>query len=123
MLRDAVKQITYTLKIVILQNRQYTLNILMKNNLDGWAKSGYLPYGGPKWLKNVDNFDVNSVSENSSIGYLLEVDIEYPDELHALHNDHPIAPEKTCNSLWHVVRLLLKSCRRIWNKKWWYKKN
>ena len=72
---------------------------LDENNLDGWAKSGYLPYGGPKWLKNVDNFDVNSVSENSSIGYLLEVDIEYTDELHALHNDHPIAPEKTCNSL------------------------
>ena len=32
----------------------------MKNNLDGWAMSGYLPYGGFKWLKNVDNFDVNS---------------------------------------------------------------
>ena len=55
--------------------------------------SGYLPYGGFKWLKNVDNFDVNWVSENSPIGYLLEVDIEYPDELHALHNDNPLAPE------------------------------
>ena len=30
------------------------------NNLYGWAMSGYLPYGGFKWLKNVDNFDVNS---------------------------------------------------------------
>ena len=36
------------------------------NNLYGWGMSGYLPYGGFKWLKNVDNFDVNSVSENSS---------------------------------------------------------
>ena len=35
-----------------------------------------------KWLKNVDNFDVNSVSENSSIGSILEVDLEFPDELH-----------------------------------------
>ena len=59
MLQDTVKQITNALKFMILQNRQYTLNILMKNNLDGWAMSGYLPYGGFKWLKNVDNFDVN----------------------------------------------------------------
>ena len=27
------------------------------NNLYGWAMSGYLPYGGFKWLKKVDNFD------------------------------------------------------------------
>ena len=56
--------------------------------------SGYLSYGGFKWLKNVDNFDVNSISENSSIGYILEVDLEYPDQLHVLHNDYPLAPEK-----------------------------
>ena len=37
------------------------------NNLYGWAISGYLPYGGFKWLKNVDNFDVNSISEKSPI--------------------------------------------------------
>ena len=30
------------------------------NNLYVCAMSGYLPYGGFKWLKNVDNFDVNS---------------------------------------------------------------
>ena len=56
--------------------------------------SGYLPYGGFKWLKNVDNFDVNSISENSSIGYILEVDLKYPDEWHVLHNHYPVAPEK-----------------------------
>ena len=56
--------------------------------------SRYLLYGGFKWLKNVDNFDVNSVSENSSVGYIIEVDLEYPDELHVLHNDYPLAPEK-----------------------------
>ena len=48
----------------------------------------YLPYGGFKWLKSVDNFDVNSISEKSPIGYILKVDLEYPDELHALHSDY-----------------------------------
>ena len=52
------------------------------NNFYGWAMSRYLPYGGFKCLKNVDSFDVNSISENSSIGYILEVDLECPDELH-----------------------------------------
>ena len=47
-----------------------------------WAMSGYLPYGGFKWLKNVDNFELNLVSKNNSTGYILEVDLEYPEELH-----------------------------------------
>ena len=65
-----------------------------ENNLYGWRMSGYLPYSGFKWLKNVDNFDANSISENSSIGYILEVDLEYPDELLELQNDYPLAQEK-----------------------------
>ena len=38
--------------------------------------SGYLAYGGFKWLKNVDNF-VNSIREKSPIGYIIEVDLQY----------------------------------------------
>ena len=64
------------------------------NNLYGWAMSSYLPYGEFKRLKNVDVFDVNSISEKSLRGYILEVDLEYPDELHALHNDYTLATEK-----------------------------
>ena len=70
------------------------ISYLDMNNLYGWAMSGYLPYGGFKYLKSVDNFEVNSVSETNPIGYILEVDLEYPDELHVLHNDYPLAPEK-----------------------------
>ena len=64
------------------------------NDLYGWEMSGYLPYGGFKWLKRVDNFDVNSISERCPIRYILKVDLEYPDELHVLHNDYLLAPEK-----------------------------
>ena len=35
-----------------------------------------------------------SISQKSPIGYFLEVDLEYPDELHELHNYYPLAPEK-----------------------------
>ena len=41
--------------------------------------SEYLPYKGIKWLKNVDELYVMSINEKSPIGYLLEVDLEYPD--------------------------------------------
>ena len=64
------------------------------NNLYGWGRSGYLPYGGFKWLKNADNFDVNSVSKKSPIGYILKVDVKYPEKLHVLHSDYRLDPEK-----------------------------
>ena len=70
------------------------ISYLDMNNLYGWAMSRYLPYGGFKWLTNVDWFDVNSVSEKSAIGYIFEVDLEYPDELHILHANYPLAPQK-----------------------------
>ena len=41
---------------------KYISNLDM-NNLYGWGMNGYLPYGRFKWLKNVANFDVNSISE------------------------------------------------------------
>ena len=56
--------------------------------------SEYFPYEGFKWLKNVDKFDAMSINEKSLIGYSLEVDLEYSDKLHELHNDYPLAPEK-----------------------------
>ena len=56
--------------------------------------SQYLLYGKCRWLKNVDSFDVNSISENTSVQYVPEVDLEYPEKLHELRNDYPLAPEK-----------------------------
>ena len=37
---------------------------------------------------------MTSINDKSQIGYFLEVDLEYPDELHELHNDFLLAPEK-----------------------------
>ena len=70
------------------------ITYLDKNNLYGWSMSEYLPYGKFKWLKNVDEFDVISINEKSDTGYFLEVDFEYPDELHELHNDYPLTSKK-----------------------------
>ena len=53
----------------------------------------YLPYGELKWVKIVDDFDVNSISNNSLYSYILETDLKYPDELRNLHNDYLLAPE------------------------------
>ena len=39
-----------------------------------------------------------SISNKSPIGYISEVDLEYPDKLHELHNDFPLAPEKFAGS-------------------------
>ena len=54
----------------------------------------YLPYKGFKWLKNIDKLDIMSISEKRPKGYFLEVDLEYPEKLHELHNDFALAPEK-----------------------------
>ena len=56
------------------------LTYIDMNNFYGWAMSDYLPYGRVKWLKNVNKFDVNSISRKNRVGYILEVDLEYPDE-------------------------------------------
>ena len=71
------------------------------NNLYGWATSKYLLYEGFEQLENVDEFDVKSVSEKSPIGYFLEVDFKYSDELHKLHNDYLLAQK---NLLFLVIR-------------------
>ena len=64
------------------------------NNLYGCGMSGYYLQGGIKCLENADNFDLNSIIEKSPIAYIVKVYLEYPGELHVLHNDYPLAPEK-----------------------------
>ena len=62
--------------------------------------------------KEISRFCFNSISENSFVGYILEVDLEYPDKLHNLHNDYLLAPEK----LEITQNMLSKYCSDIANK-------
>ena len=94
------------------KNPSKFITYLDMNNVHDWEMSDYLPYGGLKWLKNVDGSDVNSISEESPIGYILEVDLEYPDELHVLHNDCPLTPEKLAIS----YDTLSDYCKKIADK-------
>ena len=82
------------------------------NNLYGTVTSfSYLPYDGFKFLseKEINVFDLDSIAENSLVGYILEVDLEYCKELHDLHNDYPLCPEKIEIS----SGMLLRYCKDI----------
>ena len=63
------------------------------NNLYGWAISKKLPVDGFKWKKNNEDF-IKNYDEDSDKEYILEVDIEYPKDLHNLHCDLPFLPER-----------------------------
>ena len=63
------------------------------NNLYGWAMNQPLPYSGFKWLTKNDQNNGKFKRETGK-GWILEVDLEYPKELHKLRNDYPLAPEK-----------------------------
>ena len=63
------------------------IEYLDANNLYGWAMCQPLPVRNFEWMieEEMENW------ENTPC--ILEVDLEYPEELHDLHNDYPLAPE------------------------------
>ena len=71
------------------------ISYLDANNLYGWAMSQSLPTGNFRWLSTteVNRFDILRIENDYKKGYVMEVDLEYPEELHDLHNDLPLAPE------------------------------
>ena len=66
------------------------------NNLYGWAMSQYLPTGNFRWTtdKEINKIDIGKYKTNGKKGLILEVGLEYPRELHDLHNDYPLALKK-----------------------------
>ena len=73
------------------------LMYLDANNLYGWAMFQKLPLNDFKWKKNVSKFDeefIKNHDEDSNRGYIFEVDVEYPKDLHNLHSDFPFLLER-----------------------------
>ena len=73
------------------------LMYLDANNLYGYGMSEKLPIHSFKWLSNKEienlyNQQIVQVWEKTPC--ILEVDLEYPEELHDIHNDYPLCPER-----------------------------
>ena len=62
------------------------------NDLCGWAILQKLPVNKFEWIKDTSQFNedfIESYNEESDQGYFLEVDVQYPEILHELHNNLP----------------------------------
>ena len=67
------------------------------NNLYSWAMSQKLPANNFEWIEDTSQFNEDFIkiySEKCDEGYFLEVDVQYPEELHELHDDLPFLPER-----------------------------
>ena len=69
------------------------LQYLDANNLYGWAVSQPLSTGGFKWV-DVNHNEISELATRTDKGYILEVDVTYPKELHNPHNDLPFMCER-----------------------------
>ena len=69
------------------------LQYLNANNLYGWAMSQPLPTGGFHWVELRKDWSpktiIGELAATKDHGYLFEVDVAYPRELHNYHNDLP----------------------------------
>ena len=65
-------------------------------NLYGWAVSQHLPTGNFRWMKDkeISKIDLGKHKTDGKKGLILEVDLECLQELHNLHNNYPVTPEK-----------------------------
>ena len=73
------------------------IQYLDANNLYSWAMSQKLPKNNFKWVEDKSQIDeefIKNYNENSSKGYILEVDVKYPKKLHDLHSDLPFLPKR-----------------------------
>ena len=67
------------------------------NNLYGKAMSQKLPVDGFEWVEDISKTDgdfIKNYDENSDVGYFIEANVKHPKELHTLHSDLPLLPEK-----------------------------
>jgi len=77
-----------------LKEESKFIQYLEANNLYGWAMSQPLLVSNFKWMTKSHLENWREISSQEGRGCILEVDLEYPKELHDLHNDYPLAPER-----------------------------
>jgi len=53
-----------------------------------------LPYIDFQWIDDIDNFNVIDVALDSPTGYILEMNLKYPQHLHDMHSDLPFCPAR-----------------------------
>ena len=84
------------------------------NNLYGWAMSQYLPTGNLRWMTDneINKIDLGKYKKDDKKGLILEVDLEYNKNLHELHNNYPVAPDKVKVS----KNMLSGYCKKIAKK-------
>ena len=66
------------------------------NNLYGLAMSQCLPTGGFRWVDDSQQL-AKTIAEqpaDGSEGFIHELDLEFPEDLHNAHNAYPLAPER-----------------------------
>lgn len=68
---------------------------LDSTNLYGHSMSQQLPTGNFKWLseEEISQFRLEDVSDDSDCGFVLEVDVDYPELVHDSHRDLPFLVE------------------------------
>ncbi|XP_060861776.1 uncharacterized protein LOC132938774 [Metopolophium dirhodum] len=74
-------------------------------NLYGKSMLTELPFKDFEWVDDL-NIDVTKIADDSEVGYILDVDIEYPKHLHKYHNDFPFLPFNECPPNSKVEKLL-----------------
>ena len=63
------------------------------NNLYGWAMSQFLPCGLLTWQEGISLKKILKTPDNSPKGYIVEVDLEFPQHLHDKFKEFPPCPE------------------------------
>ena len=98
------------------------------NSWYGWIMSWKLLLGNFKWVGKTYQFNkdfIENYNEDSDEGYFLEVDVQYPKNLHDLYNDLPFLPERMkirkvgkLVAKWHDEKeyiIHIRNSKQAWN--------
>jgi hypothetical protein len=72
------------------------ITYLDANNLYGWAMSAPLPYDNFNWVDHPEEIPIEQLDSDGDVGYILEVDVEYPYSIHKKPEQLPYLPVTKC---------------------------